>query len=68
MKEASKLHRERKSQVSYTVSKRLHSDVSGPEEMNIDAGAGSKRRNMGSNKKQEEEKKDSGNIFKGLSI
>ena len=58
MKEQSKLHRERKSQTKYEVSKRLYSNIQAPESMNIDAGAGSKRRNFGGGKQLEEEKKE----------
>eukprot|EP00347_Sterkiella_histriomuscorum_P012396 403368736 len=58
MKEQSKLHRERKSQTKYEVSKRLYSNIQPPESMNIDAGAGSKRRNLGGGKHEVEEQKE----------
>ena len=50
MKERSKLNRERKSQVKHELSKRLYKDFEKPDDMNIDAGAGTKRRNMGPSK------------------
>jgi hypothetical protein len=42
MKEHAKVFRVRKSQKSYNVSKRLHSQLPPEQEMHIDAGSGSK--------------------------